>query len=72
MLNTMILHQWVKQSDIGRIKGALHIELQELRRNPDAVKQLDAYKDKDVYLICSHSYRSDRHRIFCLKTVLRM
>jgi rhodanese-related sulfurtransferase len=47
-----------KQGNIGRIKGAMHIELQELRQNPDAVKKLDAYKDKDVYLICSHSYRS--------------
>ncbi|MDP4264998.1 MAG: rhodanese-like domain-containing protein [Bacteroidota bacterium] len=47
-----------KQSNIGRIKDALHIELRDLQQNPDAVKQLDAYKDKDIYLICSHSYRS--------------
>lgn len=47
-----------KQSNIGRIKGTLHIELRDLQQNPDAVKRLDAYKDKDIYLICSHSYRS--------------
>ena len=47
-----------KQSNIGRIKGAINITLQDLQQNPDAVKQLDAYRDKDIYLICSHSYRS--------------
>ena len=47
-----------KQSNIGRIKGAINIPVQDLQQNPDAVKQLDAYKDKDIYLICSHSYRS--------------
>jgi rhodanese-related sulfurtransferase len=47
-----------KQSNIGRIKGAINVTLQDLQQNPDAVKQLEAYKDKDIYLICSHSYRS--------------
>jgi len=47
-----------KQSNIGRIKGAINIPVQELQQNPAAVKQLDAYKDKEIYLICSHSYRS--------------
>lgn len=47
-----------KQGNIGRIKDALHIPLQELQQNPEAVKKLDEYKDKEVYLICSHSYRS--------------
>lgn len=47
-----------KQSNIGRIKGAMHIELRNLQENPDAIKQLEAYKDKEIYLICSHSYRS--------------
>jgi rhodanese-related sulfurtransferase len=47
-----------KQGNIGRIKGAIHIGLQDLAEKPDAIKQLDAYKDKEVYLICSHSYRS--------------
>ncbi len=47
-----------KQSNIGRIKDAISITLQDLQQNPDAVKQLDAYRDKDIYLICSHSYRS--------------
>lgn len=48
-----------KQSNIGRIKGAVHVELRTLQENPaEAIKQLEAYKDKDIYLICSHSYRS--------------
>lgn len=47
-----------KQSNIGRIKGAINIPLQDLQKDPEAVKQLEAYKDKDIYLICSHSYRS--------------
>src|SRR5258708_34102495 len=47
-----------KQGNIGRIKGTKHIEVQELDQNPEAIKQLDAYKDKDIYLICSHSNRS--------------
>jgi rhodanese-related sulfurtransferase len=47
-----------KQSNIGHIKGAINIPVQDLQQTPDAVKQLDAYKDKDIYLICSHSYRS--------------
>jgi rhodanese-related sulfurtransferase len=47
-----------KQSNIGRIKGAISIPVQELQQNPDALKQLDQYRDKDIYLICSHSYRS--------------
>src|SRR5215831_18965436 len=47
-----------KASNIGRIKGAINVTLQDLQQNPDAVKQLDAYKDKDIYLVCSHSYRS--------------
>ncbi|MFC0774148.1 rhodanese-like domain-containing protein [Terrimonas alba] len=47
-----------KQSNIGKIKGAINIPLQELQKDPEAVKQLDAYRDKDIYLICSHSYRS--------------
>lgn len=45
---------------IGRIKGAMNISLQDLLNKPDAIKQLDGYKDKEVYVICSHSYRSRR------------
>jgi rhodanese-related sulfurtransferase len=45
---------------IGRIKGAMNISLQDLINKPDAIKQLDNYKDKEVYVICSHSYRSRR------------
>ena len=47
-----------RQSNIGHIKDAINVTLQDLQQNPDAVKQLEAYKDKDIYLICSHSYRS--------------
>jgi rhodanese-related sulfurtransferase len=47
-----------KSGNIGRIKDVIHIELRDLLEKPDAIKQLDAYKDRDVYLICSHSYRS--------------
>lgn len=44
--------------NIGRLKGAVHVDVNKLRENPESVKQLEQYKDKDVYLICSHSYRS--------------
>lgn len=47
-----------KHSNIGWIKGTIHIELQTLLQDSNALKQLAAYKDKDIYLICSHSYRS--------------
>jgi rhodanese-related sulfurtransferase len=48
-----------KQTNIGRIKGAIHVDLRKLQENPaEAIKQLELYKDKDIYLICSHSYRS--------------
>ncbi|MBC7948275.1 MAG: rhodanese-like domain-containing protein [Chitinophagaceae bacterium] len=47
-----------RQSNIGRIKDAIHIELRELQQNPEALKKLEPYKDKEIYLICSHSYRS--------------
>ncbi len=47
-----------KHLNIGHIKNALNIPLQDLTQNPDAIQQLDQYKDKEVYVICSHSYRS--------------
>ena len=47
-----------QQSNIGRIKGAINIPLQDFRKDPSTVHKLDAYKDKDIYVICSHSYRS--------------
>ncbi len=50
---------WGRSSNIGRIKDAISVTLQDLRQKPDsAIKLLDAYRDKDIYLICSHSYRS--------------
>jgi len=47
-----------KSGNIGRIKGAININVNDLQNNPEAVQKLDAYKDKEIYLICSHSYRS--------------
>jgi rhodanese-related sulfurtransferase len=47
-----------QQSNIGRIKGAINIPLQDFRKDPSIVHELDAYHDKDIYVICSHSYRS--------------
>jgi rhodanese-related sulfurtransferase len=47
-----------QQSNIGRIKGAINIPLQDFRKDPATVHLLDAYKGKDIYVICSHSYRS--------------
>jgi rhodanese-related sulfurtransferase len=47
-----------KQVNIGHIKGAINIVLGDLQRDPNTIKQLEAYKDKDIYLVCSHSYRS--------------
>jgi len=44
--------------NIGRIKEAVNMDLNLLRSNPEATKQLDRYREKDVYVICSHSYRS--------------
>lgn len=49
-----------KAGDIGRIKGTINIEVQDLETKPESLKALEQYKDKEVYLICSHSYRSRR------------
>jgi rhodanese-related sulfurtransferase len=49
-----------KSGNIGHIKGALHIELQDLDKKPESLKALEEHKNKEVYLICSHSYRSRR------------
>ena len=47
-----------QQTNIGHIKGAINIPLQDFRKDPATVHQLDIYKDKAIYVICSHSYRS--------------
>src|SRR6185503_373727 len=47
-----------QQINIGHIKGSINIPLQDFRKDPATVHQLDAYKEKDIYVICSHSYRS--------------
>ena len=47
-----------KHLNIGHIKGAINIPLQDLQRKPEALQQLDPYKDKEIYVICSQSYRS--------------
>jgi rhodanese-related sulfurtransferase len=49
-----------KQIGIGRIRNAINISIQDLFQKPETIRQLDAYKDKDIYVICSHSYRSRR------------
>jgi rhodanese-related sulfurtransferase len=46
-----------KSGNIGRIKGVKHIDVQDMNK-PESLKLLEPYKDKEVYLICSHSYRS--------------
>jgi rhodanese-related sulfurtransferase len=46
-----------KNGNIGRIKGVKHIEVQQLDK-PESIKLLEPYKDKEIYLICSHSFRS--------------
>ena len=45
---------------IGRIKTAVNIPIQDLLQKPEAIAQLEKYKNEDVYVICSHSYRSRR------------
>lgn len=45
---------------IGRIKTAINVSLQDLLQKPETIKQLDKYKSEDIYVICSHSYRSRR------------
>src|SRR5215212_5814281 len=47
-----------QQSNIGRIKGAINIPLQDFRKDPATIHLLDAYRDKDIYVICSHGFRS--------------
>ncbi len=47
-----------KNGNIGRIKGVQHIDVSELMKGPENLKSLEQFKDKEVYLICSHSYRS--------------
>lgn len=47
-----------QQGNIGHIKGAINIPLQDFRKDPSIVHELDAYRDKEIYLLCSHSYRS--------------
>ena len=47
-----------KNGNIGRIKGVQHIDVGDLESKPESLKLLEQYKDKEVYLICSHSYRS--------------
>jgi rhodanese-related sulfurtransferase len=49
-----------RHAGIGRIKTAINISLQDLLGNPATIRQLDQYKNEDVYVICSHSYRSRR------------
>lgn len=43
--------------NIGHLKGATNIDIHQL---PDSINKLDAYKDKPIYVYCSHSQRSRR------------
>lgn len=43
--------------NIGRIKDAIHIDIRQL---PQRWKELLAYKDKPLFIYCSHSQRSRR------------
>ncbi len=47
-----------KHLNLGRIKGAVNLDLQSLHQKPENINQLDEYRDKEIYVICSHSYRS--------------
>ncbi|CAN5602046.1 hypothetical protein BH10BAC3_BH10BAC3_38280 [soil metagenome] len=43
--------------NIGHLKGATHINITELGKR---LSEIDAYKNKPIYLYCSHSQRSRR------------
>jgi rhodanese-related sulfurtransferase len=47
-----------KHLNLGHIRGALNIPIQDLQQKPEMLQRLEAYKDRDIYVICSHSYRS--------------
>jgi len=43
--------------NIGHLKGAMNIDIREL---PNRLGELEPYKDKTIYVYCSHSQRSRR------------
>jgi len=43
--------------NIGHMKNSMHIDIREL---PKRWKELSAYKDKPLFIYCSHSQRSRR------------
>src|SRR6478672_4241555 len=43
--------------NIGHVKNSMHIDIREL---PKRWKELSAYKDKPLFIYCSHSQRSRR------------
>ncbi|MGZ8540626.1 MAG: rhodanese-like domain-containing protein [Chitinophagaceae bacterium] len=49
-----------RRTGIGRIKNAINISLQDLLQKPGTLQQLEKNKQEDIYVICSHSYRSRR------------
>ncbi|MEO6612037.1 MAG: rhodanese-like domain-containing protein [Chitinophagaceae bacterium] len=49
-----------RHAGIGRINTAVNVSLQDLLGKPETIHQLDKYKNEDIYVICSHSYRSRR------------
>lgn len=49
-----------RHSGIGRLKTAINVPIQDLFQQPGTIQQLEQYKQDDIYIICSHSYRSRR------------
>lgn len=47
-----------KYLNLGRLKSAINVNLPDLTDKPETIGALEKYKNKDVYLLCSHSYRS--------------
>lgn len=47
-----------KSGNIGRIKGITHVDFFHLQEKKEELKPFEQFKDKEIYLICSHSYRS--------------
>ena len=47
-----------KHLNIGHIKGAIHVPMQDLQQKHEAIEELKQYKDKEKYINCSHRYRT--------------
>lgn len=47
-----------RQVGIGRLKGAVNIPMQDFLQKPETINQIEGWKDKEIFVTCSHSYRS--------------